>query len=78
MSKVSKKMAEGIQNTMAIVIAEMTGNTIADTQAWLKTVKTPEDFFGKHNKQGLAEYNNFVAAREQAYKNAQRRSLARI
>jgi hypothetical protein len=50
----------------------MAENTGADQKAvreWLDTVNSAEDFFGT-NKQGLAEYNAFIRAKEQEYNRA--------
>ncbi|MCL2311004.1 MAG: hypothetical protein FWC41_00735 [Firmicutes bacterium] len=70
----NNKMKNAVKNTMAAIISESTGANITDIKKWLETVNTADDFFG-NNKQGLAEYNAFIASRENAYRNAQRRSL---
>lgn len=62
MAKITEKMASGVKDTMAVVVAECTGSDVKEVRAWLDTVKTAEDFFG-NNKQGLSEYNKFIQAR---------------
>lgn len=74
-TKISDKMAAGVKDTMAVVIAESTGADQKEVREWLDTVKTAEDFFGK-NKQGLAEYNRFIQAKEQEYNRAVKNSSA--
>lgn len=77
MAHVSEKMAAGVKDTMAVVIAETTGTDQKEVRAWLDTVNTAEDFFGT-NRQGLAEYNSFVAAREAEYTRAVQNSRKRV
>lgn len=77
MAKVSEKMAAGVKDTMSVVIAEMTGSEPKEVRQWLDTVNTAEEFFGT-NRQGLAEYNSFIAAREAEYNRAVKNSLNRV
>lgn len=77
MAKVSEKMAAGVKDTMAIIVAESTGADQKEVRAWLDTVKTAEDFFG-NNRQGLAEYNGFISAREAEYNRAVKNSHNRV
>jgi len=69
-----KEMQQAVKDTMAIIIHEQTGQALAEVKKWLNTVNTAEDFFGT-NKQGLAEYNNFIKSRENSYNNAVRRKI---
>lgn len=73
MAKITEKMAKGVKDTMAVVIAECTGGKVEDIRPWLDTVNTAEDFFGQ-NKQGLSEYHKFIAAKEAEYNRAVRNS----
>lgn len=75
-AKITEKMAAGVKDTMAVVIAESTGAEQKDVRAWLDTVNTAEDFFG-NNKAGLKEYNSFIAAREEEYNRAVRNARHR-
>lgn len=77
MATISAKMAMGVKDTMAVVIAEATGSDQKEVRKWLDTVKTAEDFFGT-NKQGLAEYNSFIRSRENEYNLAVRNSNKRV
>lgn len=77
MARVSEKMAKGIKDTMSVIIAESTGKDQKEVREWLDTVNTAQDFFG-NNKQGLAEYNSFIKAKEEEYKRAQRNAMKRL
>lgn len=77
MAKVTEKMAAGVKDTMAVIIAESTGAEQKEVRKWLDTVNTAEDFFGS-NRQGLAEYNSFIKAREEEYNRAVRNSTKRV
>lgn len=77
MGTISPKMALGIKDTMAVIIAETTGKDQKDVRKWLDTVNTAEDFFGT-NKQGLSEYNSFIKSRENEYNKAVRNSNKRV
>lgn len=76
-TKITKKMADGIKDTLAIIIAENQGAEPKEVREWLDTVKTAEDFFGT-NRQGLAEYNSFISAKENEYNRAVRNSQKNI
>lgn len=73
MAKISEKMAKGVKDTMAVVVAECTGAEVGEVRKWLDTVNTAEDFFGQ-NKQGLSEYHKFIQAKESEYNRAVRNS----
>lgn len=73
MAKISEKMAKGVKDTMAVVVAECTGAEVGEVRKWLDTVNTAEDFFGQ-NKQGLSEYHKFIQAKENEYNRAVRNS----
>lgn len=77
MAVISEKMKNGVKDTMAVIIAESTGADQKEVRKWLDTVKTAEDFFGT-NRQGLAEYNTFIKARENEYNRAVRNAHARV
>lgn len=71
MARISEKMASGVKDTMAVVVAECTGTEVGEVRKWLDTVKTADDFFG-NNKQGLSEYHKFIQAKENEYNRAVR------
>jgi hypothetical protein len=77
MAKVSEKMAKGVKDTMAVVIAEVTGADQKEVRAWLDTVNTAQDFFG-NNVVGMKEYQSFISAKENEYNSAVRRSKLRV
>ena len=77
MTRITDKMASGIKDTMAVIVAEATGSDQKEVREWLDTVNTAEDFFGQ-NKIGLSEYNQFIAARESEYKRAVKNSHNRV
>lgn len=85
---ITDTMKEGIKESMATVLVEMEAlnflpkadNTPLTTEDkynqainFLNNVTTKEDFFGV-NKQGLAEYNNFIAVKEQELREAKAKS----
>jgi len=77
MARISEQMASGIKDTISVIISEGTGADQKQVREWLNTVNTAEDFFGS-NKQGLAEYNNFIRQKEQEYNRAVRNSKKKI
>jgi hypothetical protein len=81
---ITEEFSTAVKDTMATVIYELNGfnytneavtseDKYKQIRTWLDTVKTKEDFFGD-NRNGLNEYNTFIATKEAQGQRAKARS----